>query len=163
MGHEFLSPQWIAAAQQVRDTYAEALTAVEPAATLPRLRVNLQITDAPAAVAQTGTVYAHACTGGPTLVLEVGALPDPDLTVAVDYLTAYDLLIDQRPNAALGAFLRGKIQLTGDVERLADHSGFDLTALPALLGALGITGSSTLADVDPLAAEIGERIRELTA
>jgi hypothetical protein len=32
-----------------------------------------------------------------------------------------------------------------------------------MLASLGITGSSTLADIDPVAAEIGNRIRELTA
>lgn len=107
-------------------------------------------------------MHAHANTNGPGLVLDVGALPDPDLTVTVDYDTAYDLLVDQRPNAALGAFLAGRIKVAGDVQKLAAGGEFDPSVIPGPMSALGITGSSTLADVDPVAAEIGERIRALT-
>lgn len=164
MGHEFLSPAWIKAVQEVRDCYAEAvLAAAEPAVALPPLRANLQITGAPAAIAGDGTVHAHADTGGSSLVLDVGALADPDVTVTLDYSTAYELLVDQRPNAALGAFLTGRIKIAADLERLTEQTGFDVAALPGLLASIGITGSSTLADIDPLAAEIGDRIRALTA
>ena len=48
-----------------------------------------------------------------------------DLTVTVDYNTAYDLLVEQKPNAAIGAFLSGRIRLAGDLERLAGQTGFD--------------------------------------
>jgi hypothetical protein len=159
MGHEFLSPQWIAGAKAVRDEYAAHM----PDLAVPALRVNLVITGAPETVAPDGVVHAHADTGGPTLALDTGALTEPDLTVTVDYDTAYDLLVDQKPNAALGAFLSGRIRLAGDMQRLATQTGFDPTSIPGLLANLGITGSSTLADVDPVAAEIGGRIRELTA
>ena len=159
MGHEFLSPEWISEVKAVRDEYAPQL----PEIGVPALRVNLLITGAPESVAADGIVHAHADTGGPTLALDTGALADPDLTVTVDYNTAYDLLVTQKPNAALGAFLSGRIRLAGDIERLASQTGFDPTSIPALLANLGITGSSTLADVDPLAAEIGGRIRALTA
>ncbi len=160
MGHEFLSPEWIHSVQAVRDEYATAL----PDVPVPALRVNLQITHAPDSVASVdGIVHAHADTGGPALVLDVGALADPDLTVTVDYDTAYDLLVEQKPNAALGLFLTGRIRLAGDIDRLAAQTGFDVAAIPGLLSSLGITGSSTLADVDPLAAEIGGKIRALTA
>jgi hypothetical protein len=114
-------------------------------------------------VAADGVVLAHADTGGPGLAVNVGPLADPDLTVSMDYQTAYDLLVTQKPNAALGAFLTGRIKLVGDLERLTQTTGFDPAAIPQLLAGLGITGSSTLADIDPVAAEIGGRIRELTA
>ena len=159
MGHEFLSPEWIAAAKGVRDEYAAQM----PEMAVPPLRVNLLVTGAPDSVAADGVVHAHADTGGPTLALDTGTLADPDLTVTVDYNTAYDLLVDQKPNAAIGAFLSGRIRLAGDMERLAHQTGFDPTSIPALLANLGITGSSSLADVDPVAAEIGAKIRTLTA
>lgn len=159
MGHEFLSPEWIHSVKAVRDEYAAQM----PDVGVPALRVNLEIVGSPASVAPDGVVHAHADTGGPTLALDTGSLDDPDLTVTVDYNTAYDLLVSQKPNAALGAFLSGRIRLTGDIERLASQTGFDPTSIPGLLANLGITGSSTLADVDPLAAEIGGKIRELTA
>jgi|GEM_PF-6105848 len=159
MGHQFLSGEWIASVLAVRDEYAHRLPDVE----VPELRVNLQVTGAPCSVAADGVVHAHADACGPGLVVNLGPLEDPDLTVTLDYDTAYDLLVSQKPNAALGAFLTGRIRLTGDLERLAATTGFDPAALPGLLTGLGITGSSTLADIDPLAAEIGDRIRELTA
>jgi hypothetical protein len=159
MGYPFLSTEWITSVMAVRDEYEHQL----PDVPVPALRVNLQVTGVPADVAADGVVLAHADTGGPGLALNVGALADPDLTVTLDYQTAYDLLVVQKPNAALGAFLTGRIRLTGDIERLTATTGFDPAAIPALLAGLGVTGSSTLADIDPLAAEIGGRIRALTA
>jgi hypothetical protein len=159
MGHEFLSSEWIAEVKAIRDEYAQQM----PDVGLPPLRVNLRIVGAPDSVASDGVVLAHADTGGPGLALDEGPLDDPDLTVTVDYGTAYDLLVEQKPNAAIGAFLSGRIKLEGDLQRLAGQTGFDPGAIPGLLASLGITGSSTLADVDPLAAEIGGRIRALTA
>lgn len=159
MGHEFLSPEWISGAQTIRDEYASQL----PALAVPALRVNLLITGAPHTVAEDGVLHAHAVTGGPVPALDMGALEDADLTVTVDYSTAYDLLVEQKPNAALGAFLSGRIRLAGDIERLTKQTGFDPAAIPGLLANLGITGSSALADVDPVAAEISGKIRALTA
>ena len=159
MGHEFLSPEWITGAKAIRDEYASQL----PALAVPALRVNLLITGAPHSVAADGVIHAHADTGGPILALDIGAVEDADLTVTVDYSTAYDLLVAQKPNAALGAFLSGRIRLAGDIERLAKQTGFDPSSIPGLLANLGITGTSTLADVDPVAAEIGGKIRALTA
>ncbi len=159
MGHEFLSDDWITAVKDLRAEYEDRLPQVD----IPSLRVNLDITGVPAEVAPDGVVHAHADTNGPGLVLDVGALADPDLTVTVDHDVAYDLLVDQRPNAAIGAFLAGRIKVSGDMQKLAESGDFDPAALPGLLSALGITGSSTLADIDPVAAEIGDRIRALTA
>jgi hypothetical protein len=158
MGHRFLSEGWITAVKALRAEYDDRL----PKMDIPAVRVNLDITGVPAEVAPDGVVHAHADTNGPGLTLDVGPLADPDLTVTVDHDTAYDLLVDQRPNAAIGAFLTGRIKINGDMERLAAGGSFDPAAIPGLLASLGITGSTTLADVDPVAAEIGDRVRALT-
>jgi putative sterol carrier protein len=161
MTYEFLSAEWVKAVREIRDEYAEQV----PDVPLPAVRVNLTITDAPDSVDAEGVVRAHADTSAGAargLVLELGALPEPDFTLSVDYDTAYALLVDQRPNAFISAFLMGRIKIAGDVQRLAEESGLSLEGLPALLSSLGITGSSTLADVDPVAAEVGERIRAIT-
>jgi hypothetical protein len=158
---EFLSAEWVKAVREIRDEYASHVPDVE----LPAVRVNLAVTGAPASVDPEGVVHAHADTSAGAargLVLELGALPEPDLTLSVDYDTAYALLVDQRPNAFIAAFLTGKIKIAGDVQRLAESSGLSLEAMPALLASLGITSSSTLSDVDPVAAEIGDRIRAIT-
>jgi hypothetical protein len=159
MGYEFLSEEWVKAVRAIRDEYEHQA----PEVALPSLRVNLAITGAPEHLGDEGTVHAHADTSGSALVLDLGALDDPDLTVTVDHDTAYALLVEQRPNAVLGAFLMGRIKISGDVAALTEEHGLDLSALPALLASLGVTGSSTLADLDPVAAEIGDRIRDLTA
>ena len=160
MTYEFLSAEWVKVVREIRDEYADRM----PPIVLPAVRVNLTVTEAPDTVSPDGIVHAHADTSGTAgVVLELGELPEPDLMVRIDYDSAYALLVDQRPNAFIAAFLTGKIKISGDVARLAEDSGLDLTALPALLSSLGITPSSTLADVDPVAAEIGERIRSVTA
>jgi hypothetical protein len=159
MGYEFLSEEWVKAVRAIRDTYDHQVAAVP----LPALRVNLTITGAPEDLGVDGTVHAHADTAGSSLVLDLGALDDPDLTITVDYDTAYALLVEQRPNAVLGAFLMGRIKISGDVTALTEEHGIDLAGLPALLTSLGITGNSTLADLDPVAAEVGARIHAITA
>lgn len=164
MGYEFLSEEWVKAVRVIRDSYEHQAAA----APLPALRVNLAITGAPEDLGEPGPdgmgiVHAHADTSGSSLMLDLGALDDPDLTMTVDYDTAYALLVEQRPNAVLGAFLMGRIKFSGDVAALTEEHGIDLTALPALLTSLGVTGSSTLADLDPVAAEIGDLIRAITA
>lgn len=160
--YEFLSPEWVKAVREIRDEYSDHV----PDVALPAVRINLAVTGAPETVDPECVVHAHADTsagGAKGLVLELGALPEPDLTLTVDYDTAYALLVDQRPNAFIAAFLTGKIKIAGDVNRLAESSGLDLSALPALMASLGITGSSTLSDIDPVAAEVGDRIRAITA
>lgn len=159
MGFDFLSEEWVKAVRAIRDSYDHRAAPVP----LPALRVNLTITGAPEELGDGGTVHAHADTSGSALVLDLGALADPDLTMTVDYETAYALLVEQRPNAVLGALLMGRIKISGDFSALTEEHGIDLAALPALLTSLGVTGSSTLADLDPVAAEIGERIRAITA
>jgi hypothetical protein len=133
-----------------------------PPLEVPPLRLNLEVTGAPAGVSDAGVVHAHADTAAATLALDAGALADPDLTVTIDYGTAYELLVDQRPNAAIGAFLTGRIKIAGDLDRLAAESSFDPSQIPALMAQLGITGHSTLADADGTAGQIGDRIRSFT-
>ena len=141
MGHEFLSSEWISRREghPGRVCDADAGGGCPSAASEPAGHGRARVRGGD------GVVHAHADTGGPTLALDTGALTDPDLTVTVDYDTAYDLLVEQKPNAAIGAFLSGRIRLAGDMERLAGQTGFDPSSIPALLANLGITGTS-LAD-----------------
>lgn len=161
MTYEFLSAEWVKAVRQIRDEYAHHVPDVE----LPAVQVNVTVTGAPDGVDPDGVVHAHADTSAGAargLVLELGALPAPDLTLTVDYDTAYALVVQARPNAFIAAFLTGKVKVSGDLERLAESSGLSLEALPALLAGLGITGSSTVADLDPVAGEIADRVRAIT-
>lgn len=158
MAYEFLSEDWLAAVKELRDEYPGQRPPLE----VPQLQLNFDVTGAPAEIAAEGVVHAHVDTAAATLALDAGALADPDLTVTIDCGTAYELLVDQRPNAAIGAFLTGRIKIAGDLDRLAAEGSFDPSQIPVLMAQLGITGNSTLADIDPAAAQIGDRLRSLT-
>ena len=87
MTYEFLSAEWVKAVREIRSEYAHHVPEVE----LPALRVNVAVTGAPASVDPDGVVHAHADTSGGAssgLLLVLGELPEPDLTLSADYDTA---------------------------------------------------------------------------
>jgi len=132
--YEFLSDGWFEAVHALRDEFAAG------GATAPvELRANLTITDVPFTSEH---VLAHVDTSRGGLVLERGHLDSPDLTVQVDWATAKALLVDGNPQAAMGAFMEGKIRVEGDVARLMSLQS-------------GIADAST--------QQAAKRIRDLTA
>jgi hypothetical protein len=98
------------AVRALRDEYA-----AEGATAPVELRANLVVTDVPFSAQP---VSAHVDTSKGGLVIEEGHLASPDLTVQVDWATAKALLIDGNPQAAMGAFMEGKIRIEGDVAKL---------------------------------------------
>ena len=73
--------------------------------------------------------------------MDLGHLESADLTVTVDYATAKAIFVEQNPQAGMQAFMAGKIKVQGDMTKLmAMQSG------PA----------------DPAAAEVAEKIKEIT-
>ena len=108
--YEFLSVEWLAAVRAVRDEYAaEGVTApVE-------LKVNLVVTDVPFSSEH---VAAHVDTTYGGLVIEEGHLATSDLRVQVDWATAKALLVEGNPQAAMSAFMEGRIRIEGDVAKL---------------------------------------------
>jgi len=108
--YEFLSDAWLAAVRALRDEYA-AQGATAPV----ELRVNLVVTEVPFS---SSNVDAHVDTSKGGLVIEEGHLESPDLHVQVDWATAKALLVDGNPQAAMGAFMEGKVRIEGDVAKL---------------------------------------------
>jgi len=108
--HPFLSPEWIAAARDIRDQYADQLD-VPPMA----MRANVVVTDPPFGV---GDVLGHIDTSGGATIIEDGHLDDPELTVQVPYSVAQSIFVDRNPQAAMQALLEGRIKVTGDVAKL---------------------------------------------
>ena len=107
--YPFLSDRWIAAAKEVRDGYAgRAPTGVS-------IRMNQVVTDVPFG---DGTVHAHLDSSSGEMQLDHGHLENPDVTVTVDYATAKALFVDQKPEAAIEAFMNGKIRVQGDMTKL---------------------------------------------
>jgi putative sterol carrier protein len=130
----FLSDEWTA---EVRRMHDEIVT--EPATTSQSVRMNLVLIEAPLGE---GTIEAHVDTSSGDLVVESGHLESPDLTVTVDYATAKAILVDGDTQAAIQAFMSGRIKVDGDVSQL-----LNMQNMP----------------VDPVHLELARRIREITA
>lgn len=132
MAHQFLSPEWIAAVRTLREEHPSVGSTVPVAITM-----NLIVTEAPP-----GTeVTAHVDTTNGPLIVEVGHLDEVDLRVTIDFVTARALLVEGNPQAAMGAFMAGKIRVDGDLAKL-----------------MVIQGTSP----DPDALAFAEKVRALT-
>jgi hypothetical protein len=108
--YEFLSDEWLVAVKALRDEYT-AQGVSSPVA----LTVNLVVTEVPFSATD---LLAHVDTSNGGLEIEEGHLERADLAVTVDWLTAKALLVDGNPQAAMGAFMEGKVRIEGDVSKL---------------------------------------------
>jgi hypothetical protein len=130
--YQFLSDEWVAEARRIR---AE----VGGGAVAQPVRMNLVISEVPFG---DGPIQAHLDTTDGSVALDLGHLDGSDLTVTVDYATAKAILVDGNPQAAMQAFMAGKIRVEGDMAKLMALQ----TVSP-----------------DPSAAELAQRLREITA
>jgi hypothetical protein len=106
----FLSDEWLAAVKRLRDEYA-----AEGASAPAEISVNLFVTEVPFSESD---VEVHVDTSRGGLVIEHGHLDAPDLSVTVDWKTAKALLVEGNPQAAMGAFMEGKVRIEGDLAKL---------------------------------------------
>ena len=105
MTHAFLSDEWMAAAKAVREKYAGQSTKVTTI-----IKMNQVITDVPFG---DGTLNVFLDTSSGDVVMDLGALEAPDLTVTTDYVTARQVFVDQNQAAGMQAFMSGKIKVQG--------------------------------------------------
>lgn len=131
--YPFLSDEWIEEVRKVREEYRGR---VEPP--VDAVRMNQLVTDVPFGQ---GVIEAHLDTSSGELEMDLGHLESPDVTLTLDYASARDIFVNQDRDAAMQAFMAGKIKVQGDMTKL-------LVMLQA--------------PVEPLAAEVAERIKELT-
>ena len=108
--HPFLSPEWIAAAKEIRDEFVDR---VEPPSVA--MRANVVVSDAPFG---DGEVRGHVDTSDGVTIVEDGHLDDPDLTLSVPYPVALAIFVERNPQAAMQAFLEGKVKVLGDASKL---------------------------------------------
>lgn len=108
--HRFLSDDWVEAARALRAEYTDRLPAPPFA-----VRINVVVTRCPH---ETAEIHGHIDTSGGEIRLERGHLDDPELTMTVDYDTAYTLFVGRDPQASMAAFFSGKILVDGDVSRI---------------------------------------------
>ena len=133
--YPFLSDDWIEEARRIR---SEAEAAGGGAAVDHSLRMNLLITEVPFGG---GMVDAHLDTSSGIADLDAGHIDPADLLVTVDYETARSILVDGNMQAAMQAFMMGRVKVVGDMTKL-----FELQS----------------ANPGPTAQELAERLREIT-
>jgi hypothetical protein len=132
--YPFLSDQWIAEARKIREEFTGR------AQTPPQdLKMNQVVTDVPFGE---GTILAHVDSSSGNLEIEPGHIDEPDVTITLDYETARAVFVEGNPQAGMQAFMAGRIRVQGDMTKL-------------------ITMQQTTPD--PVAAELHQRIRDITA
>ncbi|MEI2638225.1 MAG: SCP2 sterol-binding domain-containing protein [Microthrixaceae bacterium] len=131
--YQFLTPEWVEAAKQIRDEHTADGT---PPPHL--IKMNQIVTGVPFGE---GTVNAHMDTTDGTVKMDLGHIDGPDLTVTLDYETAKSIIVLQDPQAGMQAFMAGKITVDGDMMKLM---------------------AMQTSVADPKAVEVAKAIQEIT-
>jgi len=157
----FLSDEWVGEARRIY-SQAEASSSLGREAPPAPVRVNLVVTGPPFAK---GDIDAHADTSGGSVVIDTGHLDQPDVTVSLDYATARSLFVSGDVQAALQAFLNGRIKVDGDLTKLLDpRSGiWPSGAGPASSSAGAEAGGPTaLGALAPAALDLAAQLQAIT-
>lgn len=110
VAHPFLSDEWIEAARAIREKYLGQVPKIPFS-----VRMNQVITKVPFGE---GTLHSHIDTSSGELLMDLGHVEKPDLTVTTDYETARLLFLGRDPQAAMQAFLSGKVKVDGDMTKM---------------------------------------------
>ncbi len=110
MSSQFLSEEWMTEAKAIRAKYEGQTGKVTQS-----IKVNQVITDVPFG---DGNVTSFIDTSSGDVVMDLGALDAPDVTVTTDYATAKALFVDQDQAVAMQAFMTGKIKVQGDMMKM---------------------------------------------
>ena len=136
--YQFLSEEWLEQTRKLREEYKEHVPEVPVS-----VRMNQVIHDVPFGQ---GTIHAHVDTSSGYLEMETGHLESPDLTITLSYATAKAILVDGDAQAAMNAFMSGRIKVDGDNTKMI---------------ALQTAGAGAAAN--PAAGELVRRIQQMTA
>ena len=110
MPNPFLSDEWMTEAKAIRAKYEGQTGKVTQS-----IKANLVIADVPFG---DGSVKSFIDTSSGELVMDIGSLDAPDVTVTTDYATAKALFVDQDQAVAMQAFMGGKIKVQGDMMKM---------------------------------------------
>ena len=106
--HPFLSDPWF---DEVRRLHEAAGRAAPEGA---EIRMNLMITSTPF----DGDLAMHMAAAGGRADWGKGHVDDADVTLTLGYDTARAIFVDGNPQAAIEAFMAGKIIVQGDITKL---------------------------------------------
>ncbi|MFZ0668456.1 MAG: SCP2 sterol-binding domain-containing protein [Acidimicrobiales bacterium] len=112
--YQFLTDEWIEEARKIRE---EAETEGTGLAVPHPVKMNLVITEVPFG---TGSLDAHVDTSSGLAEIDSGHVNPCDMTVTVDYPTARSILVDGNTQAAMQAFMTGRIKVDGDMSKLLE-------------------------------------------
>lgn len=113
--YQFLSKEWVEKAKEIRESY-RASSPEMPAI----IRMNQLVTDIPF---EEGELRTYVDTSSGIFEIELGELENPDISLVLDYETAKSILVDLDSQAAVAAFMAGKIKVTGDLTKLMALQG----------------------------------------
>lgn len=136
--YPFLSDEWLAEARRIRAELKDQTPAIPVS-----VRMNQIIQAVPFGE---GTIQAHVDTSSGQLELETGHLDSPDLTVTIEYQTAKAILVDGDAQAAMQAFLSGRIKVDGDITKM-----------------IALQSAGTSGAASPAALELARRLQAITA
>ncbi len=108
--HLFLSDDWIDAARELRNEFADRIPDPPVA-----VKLNVIITEIPH---RDEDLEGHIDSSGGELIIERGHIDEPELTITVDYNTAISAFVTRDQQAVMQAFLGGKILVEGDASQL---------------------------------------------
>jgi putative sterol carrier protein len=135
--YPFLSDEWVAESRRIREEYKDQIPEIPVS-----VRMNQVVNEVPFG---DGVIHAHVDTSSGQLEVEPGHLEAPDLTVTLTYATAKSILVDGDAQAAMNAFLGGRIKVDGDITKMI---------------ALQTAGASSASN--PRAVEMVKRIQAMT-
>lgn len=107
---QFLSEEWFEAAIALREQYADQLPDVVMALTINQIITEVPFGD--------GEVRAYLDTTNNTVEFLLGEADEPDAVVTTDYETARVMIVEQNPQAAMQAFMEGRVKVQGDMMKL---------------------------------------------
>lgn len=106
--YTFLSDEWFAEVRRLHEAHDDAVPA-EAA-----IRMNLTITETPFGPDRP----IHMAAEGGRAEWGEGHLDNADVTLTLSYEVAKDIFVGGNPQAAIEAFMAGKITLQGDITKL---------------------------------------------
>lgn len=115
MAHTFLSDEWFAAVEALRDE------APEPSPAMKDLRLNITVSGGP-----DGDTEVHLAGGQ----FERGHVDDAPTKVTVPYDVAKAMFIDGNQQAAMQAFMACQIKVEGDMTKLMSMQAAGSTPTP---------------------------------
>lgn len=106
--YAFLSDAWLAEVRRLHAAHEDTVPAEA------EIRMNLMVTETPFGPDRA----MHLTAEGGRAEWGEGHLDEPDVTLTLGYETAREIFVGGNPQAAIDAFMAGRITMQGDITKL---------------------------------------------